>query len=1116
MKNPPHEQPAIPQATEQDFPIVGIGASMGGLNAFKKFLSVLPESSGMAFVIVQHLDPDSKSLLPSLLSKVTTIPVNVIEDDIHLAPDNIYVIPPNKTLTTFDGVLKLTPRENLATNALIDVFFTSLAEVHQSLAVGIILTGTGSDGTIGLRAIKNYGGITFAQDLSSATAEGMPGSAAQANVVDFILPVEEIPGKLINVFQDQLNKVAEISGIKEQEVSDKILLMLHQHYNVEFSHYKQKTMQRRIARRIALTSEKNIEDYYTFLSKDKNELESLYKDLLIPVTSFFRDPDTYDNLRDEIIPIILSQKEQKKAIRIWTAGCSTGQEAYSLAILLYESLRENKDERQIRIFATDVSQNAIMYARKAIYTADEISMLSDFRVKNFFTRKTDNHYQIIKPLRDMCIFAEHNFLKDPPFSNIDLLCCRNVLIYMEPYLQKKALTSFHYALNPKGFLLLGKSETTTHAPELFSIFNNAQKIYTASPVEKRILDYGSDDKVFKFEKQKLLKSLNTQTDFRKVAETLLLKDYTPPNVIINDQMEIVYIHGDISPFLQPSQGKATFNLLKMAREGLAFELRNAFHKVRTTNIPSTKENIPMKIKGVLMHTTIQIIPLEGCVNPYYLIIFELSEPAKIAPGPYGDDSHIINEYMDRITHLEMELAHTREDMRLITEAQETVSEELQSANEEMLSSNEELQSLNEELESSKEELINSNEELRILIDQLQQKNKQIEAINDYTETIMSTIHESMVVIDSRFNIKSTNQAFFDQFDVNNEIIGQGFFDIKNSLFKTPKLKETIEKFWQQKLHTRLSIEISLQISTNRNIVFHLNASNFISPTDERLMLLSFFDMTEQKSIENRIRNFSKELESQVTERNRSISLINTQLDQYAHTANHEFQEPLRKLVTFSRHIRKLYVEDSHQEVMVYINKIELAASRMSHLINDMHDYASVRLHRKLFQKTDLNQIINDTLSDFELLIEEKKARVIVQNKLPEIIAIPFQMNQLFYDLIHNALKFTRAGIKPLIKISSAKLSKAALKKFPNLDSELTYYQIDIEDNGIGFNQKYAQQIFIMFQRLMTASGYPGTGIGLAICKKIVDEYNGHIYAEGVENVKAVFHVILPEVQPLRI
>jgi len=1117
MKAKDKLSPTVPQATEQDFPIVGIGASTGGLSAFKKFLKVLPEKSGMAYVIVQHLDPDFESILPSLLAKVTKIPVNTIEDDIHLAPDNIYVIPSNKTLTTFDGVLKLTPRENVATNALIDVFFTSLAEVHQSLAVGVVLTGTGTDGTIGLKAIKKYGGITFAQNVDSAYAEGMPGSAVDANVVDFILPVEEIPQKLIDVFKQQSDRITEISGIKEQEVSGKILLLLQKHFNIDFTHYKQKTIQRRIARRIAVTNEKNIEDYHTLVSNDNEELDALHKDLLIPVTSFFRDPTSYTVLKDEILPLIFKGKTPDDIIRIWSAGCSTGQEAYSLAMLVYEYIKANREERQVQVFATDVSQSAIIFARKAVYTAAEISMLSDVRRKNFFIRKSEDHYQIIKPLRDMCIFAEHNFLKDPPFSNIDLLSCRNVLIYMEPYLQKKALTAFHYALNLNGFLLQGKSETTANAPELFSPYNAFEKIYKTNPVQKNIIDYTNESKVTINDDLKSNKLLNSRTDFRKVAETLLLKDYTPANVIINDQMEIVYIHGDISPFLQPSQGKATFNLLKMAREGLAFELRSTLHKVKTSNKAVIKEGIPMMDKGKLLYATIEIVPLENVIDPYYLVILKQTVTNKLNTYAGEDELQANQEYLIRIEQLEKELAHTREDMRSITEDQETVSEELQSANEEMLSSNEELQSLNEELESSKEELINSNEELRILIEQLQHKNKLIDAINQYTETILSTIREPLIVIDSEFIIKTSNNAFYEKFNIlDTNIVGQGLFDIRNNVFKIAKLKIALEKFVNQRIPSLDNLEVDLKLSSNIIAALQLNATKIISPnSDEHLILLTFLDISEQRSNEKQFKKFSNELESKVAERNRSLELINKQLEQYAHTVNHEFQEPLRKLITFSKIIRRMHEEKNFDKELEYIAKVELAASRMSTLINDMHNYASVKHHEKLFQKTDLNQIIKDTLIDFDLLINEKQAKIIIKNKLPEIIAVPFQMNQLFYDLISNALKFTVNGVDPIIRISSSSLGKDSLLKYPMLNPKNTYYQIDIADNGIGFNQKYATQIFTIFQRLNSASEYPGTGIGLALCKKIVDDYHGHIFAESEENKGTVFHVILPEIQTLK-
>lgn len=1101
-----------PRATEQDFPIVGVGASRGGLNAFKKFLKALPDNTGMAFVFVQHLDPDFESNLTSLLSKESNMPIQVIENDINLAPDNVYVIPSNKTLTAFDGVLKLTPREKVGTNTLIDVFFTSLAEVHQSLSVGIILTGTGSDGTSGLGAIKRLGGITFAQTTSSADSEGMPGNAIAAQVVDYILPIEEIPVKLIELFKKDDN----IIGISEkhyQKTLTKIIHLVNQTYNIELTHYKKNTIQRRIARRIGLNNLNTIEEYYNILSDNIEELDSLYNDLLIPVTTFFRDHSAFEELKNNIIPLIFSKKESEKPIRVWSAGCSTGQEAYSIAMLIYEHQQSISVNRTVQIFATDVSRPSIINARKGKYTSDELAMLSEDRRKQFFVRKSENHFQIIKQLRDMCIFAEHNFLKDPPFSNIDLLICRNVLIYLEPYLQKKSLITFHYALNGKGFLFQGKSETVSPAPYLFSSFNAAEKIYIANPLEKKMYYFTNHKEAIKLKKQKPFTTPSGNNDFRQIAESVLLREYSPANVIINGQMEIVYINGDISPFLEPSQGKATLNLLKMSREGLAFELRSVFHKVKTLNEAVEKDNIQIKIKGKLFQAAIRIIPLENCMDPYYLVVFKHNEVKETLSSLNAEDSDLIKQYKDRIAYLELELTRTRENMQSITEDQETVSEELQSANEEMLSSNEELQSLNEELESSKEELINSNEELRILIDQLQQKNKEIETINKYTEIIMNTIHNPVLVIDSSFNIKSTNLSFYDYFDINNHIAGLSFFELKNYLFNIPKLKNAIRSFVQHRTSELETLEFDLEIANKKYITLQLNATKFSSPTNEHLILLSFSDITQQKIHEKSAKDFSEKLETTITEQKRSISLINKQLEQYAHTTNHEFQEPLRKLMTFSNTIKRYKNEGSIEKAIEFVGKLEHSATRMSKLISEMQNYASLKQHGKLFNKTDLNTILNNILFDFELVIVEKKAQIILRNKLPVITAISFQMNQLFYDLLSNALKFVKPEVAPLITISSNKLLKTALKKFPMLNPNLTYYQIDIEDNGIGFNQKYGLQLFTMFQRLSSANEYPGTGIGLAMCKKIVDDHYGYIYAEGIENTKAIFHVILPQNQP---
>ncbi|MEO9257916.1 MAG: chemotaxis protein CheB, partial [Crocinitomicaceae bacterium] len=534
-----------PPETPQYFPIVGVGASAGGLDAFKKLLKAIPEDSGMAYVLVQHLDPTHESLLPEILSRVTKIPVREITDDIKLAPNYIYIIPSNKILTSTDGVLKLTPRNKKILNLSIDIFFTSLAEVHKEFAVGVLLSGTGSDGTIGLKAIKDHGGISIVQDTESAAYDDMPRSAINAGVVDFILPPQEISAQLTQIYSSyKINHVFKKEDEElpkdDEEAFKQILALLHIRSGVDFSYYKRPTFQRRIARRIAIVKKKNLSDYLTFLRSDKTEQDALFLDVLIPVTSFFRDPKTFKTLNESVFPALFKNKPYDEPIRMWIAGCSTGEEAYSIAISLHEFLKEKLSYTKIQIFASDISEKAIKTARTAFYSKADVKMLTDERLNNYFV-KSNGGYEVSKLIRDMCVFAPHNFLKDPPFAKMDLISCRNVFIYMGTFLQKKALTVFHYALKENGFLLLGKSESTSPASELFSLFEKNEKIYSRKSVPDRFIHIVSEpkDKKIAIKEKMITKQEPIYTDFRKSAETILLSKFTPPSVVVNEQMDIV-------------------------------------------------------------------------------------------------------------------------------------------------------------------------------------------------------------------------------------------------------------------------------------------------------------------------------------------------------------------------------------------------------------------------------------------------------------------------------------------------------------------------------------------------------------------------------------------------
>src|ERR1700733_912755 len=525
------------------FPVVGIGASAGGLDAFKKLIKAIPEDSGMAYILVQHLDPAHQSILADLLQKVTKIPVQEITDNIHVAPDHIYIIPSNKLLTATDGVLKLSARlPNNQRNLPIDVLFHSLAEVHQNHAIGVVLSGTATDGTLGLKAIKEQGGITIAQELQTATYEGMPQSAIESGVVDFILPPEKIPQQLLLLNDSfKANPIAEEGNAErgQEEGFKQILFQLRMKKGVDFTYYKQTTIRRRINRRIALCMKRNIAEYLPFLKENQTEQDILYQDLLIPVTQFFRDPKMFENLCDTVLPALLKDKQKNETLRVWIAGCSTGEEAYSIIMCFQEYMADKSSNIQMQAFATDISEIAIIKARTGIYTSTELTGLSAERLQQHFT-KTDGKFRLNKTIRDTCVFAHHNYLKDPPFAKIDLISCRNSLIYLEPFLQKKALTTFHYSLNDKGFLILGKSETAGQSPELYSTFDKTNKFYTRKPVKGNFLHVLGDGQDGMNRKDNnnhkpAQNDIGKDDDFQKSGDDLLLSKYVPPGGIVNEE-----------------------------------------------------------------------------------------------------------------------------------------------------------------------------------------------------------------------------------------------------------------------------------------------------------------------------------------------------------------------------------------------------------------------------------------------------------------------------------------------------------------------------------------------------------------------------------------------------
>ncbi len=862
------------------FPVIGIGASAGGLEAFKKFIRAIPQNSGMAYILVQHLHPEHNSSLPEILQRETQVKVEEVSDNVIVKPNRVYIIPANKILIANDGVLRLSPRPKDKKNMPIDIFFSSLAEVHQNHAIGIILSGTGEDGTAGLKKIKDHGGITIAQDSISAAFDDMPQNAIRSEVVDFILSPEEMPGQLLDL-EKTLKRIGEdgtaaLGQVLEEESFRNIIALLRVRNGADFTYYKQTTVRRRILRRVAILKLEKIDDYLKYLKNNKTEQDILFQDLLIPVTGFFRDPKTFEYLSDKVFPVLLKNIPATIGIpsplRIWVAGCSTGEEAYSMGICLYEYLGNKTSGTRIQIFATDISEQVIIKARSGIYGKSQLEGVSESRLQQFFT-KTDGHYQIKKNIRDLCVFASHNFLKDPPFAKIDLVTCRNVLIYMEPFLQKKALTTFHYALNEKGYLLLGKSETASVASEFFLTADPREKIYTRKSLPGRFMNVTSvrNEEALKDKDYGVRSNERKKDDFQKNAEDILLSKYTPAGVIVNEQFDIVQFRGSTSPYLEPSPGKASLNVLKMAREGLSFELRNALHKSKSSGNPFSKGNI--LLYGGKKIITIDVIPLLETIDPHFLILFKDTEAARSLPL-YGaaatqhetgkENKRATDKVKDgRIAQLEKDLTQAREDMRSIAEDQEAANEELQSANEELLSGSEELQTLNEELETSKEELQSTNEELITVNQELYDRNQQLNQARVYAEGIVTTIHESMLVLTADFSVKSANNTFYETFSLTEiDTLGKNIFELQNNGWNIPDLKKNLLQLQKTK-EKFLEWEITYKFPAAGERTICFNAQPIPEEDDRHLILLALDDITLRKEAEKiqNLQNLKQILES---------------------------------------------------------------------------------------------------------------------------------------------------------------------------------------------------------------------------------------------------------------
>ncbi len=771
---PVQQLPEPRQPRRALFPIVGVGASAGGLEAFTQLLKALGSGREMAYVLVQHLDPSHESALTELLAKATEMPVRQVTDATPVEPNHVHVIPPNVDMTISQGILQLTPRtETRGHHMPIDRFLRSLAEDQRSNAIGVILSGTASDGTLGLGAIKAEGGITFAQDEKSAKFDGMPQSAIAAGCVDFVLSPDAIGRELARIrahpylAPSSPARTAELVHEGDPQLK-KILQLLRTANRVDFSDYKPATVKRRILRRMAMQKVEKLKGYVQFLRHHPAEVEALYEDILIKVTSFFRDPDAFEALKTEVFPGILKHRSPEEPVRIWVPGCSTGEETYSQAIVLLEFLRNIRADIPIQLFGTDLGQGSIEKARAGIYPQSIAADVSPERLRRFFV-KVEGGYRINKAIRDICVFARHNLLQDPPFSRIDVISCRNVLIYLAPVLQKRIMPIFHYAMKPRGFLMLGGAEGIIGtASDLFELMDRKHKIYCRkSTASGQHFDFVASR--YSMEAGNVASGTEAPQragsvhllDLHKEADRILLTKYAPVAVVINDDMEVLESRGHVGLYLELAPGRASFNVLKMAREGLLFDLQAAINAAKKEGVPVRKENVQIERDGKVKDVNLEITAFKVTSGSgrHFLIMFEDSRPAgkaelaetmagEVKLGKGGKEKR-----SNQSSHLKQELAATKRYLHSIVEDKEANNEELQAANEEILSSNEELQSTNEELQTAKEELESTNEELHTVNEELHNRNFELTEANTDWVNLLGSVNIAMVMLGRDLRIR---------------------------------------------------------------------------------------------------------------------------------------------------------------------------------------------------------------------------------------------------------------------------------------------------------------------------------------------------------------------------
>jgi two-component system CheB/CheR fusion protein len=1106
------------------FPIVGVGASAGGLEAFRQLLGALPTDTGMAFVLVQHLDPYHESILAELLSEATLIEVSEVKGDVRVEPNRVYVIPPSKGLILVDGLLRLVPRSPAGSAHMpIDSFLRTLADVQGSRAIGVILSGMGSDGTLGLQAIKGAGGIAFAQEPASAKNDDMPRSAIAAGGVDFILTPREIAHELTRLGRhpyltlgEQAPPSASLpatrSAREEPQHDDalaRVLELLHQRTGTDFGAYKKTTLRRRIARRMAVRRSETLPEYARVLETDMAEAKALYEDCLISVTSFFRDPEVFQALSEGVLPSLLKDRASDAPVRIWVPGCATGEEVYSIAMCLLERAAELLCNPSLQIFATDLSESALTQARDGTYPSNIARDVSVERLQRFFAR-VGERYQISKTIREMCVFARHDLTRDAPYSRMDLISCRNLLIYLEPSLQEAVFSTFHYALRPEGFLVVGPAETAGASSALFTTIDEKHKIYSrklaSSPLRLRSVMGGA--RPFWSGAEQVARKTGGISEVPREVDRMLLARFGPAGVVVDDGLRVLEFRGDTDPFLDHGHGKASLNLEHLLRKGLLMELRQAIEKARGTDAPVRREGLQVRYRQQLQNVRVEVIPVKGraAAERCMLILFETeTEPSSrgrsLSPAPTSAPADTKDHEIDR---LGQGLAQTTEYMHTLVREHESALEELQSSNEEALSSNEELQSLNEELHTAKEEIQSANEELATLNQELQDRNVQLARSNDDIQrgldsanALVETVPQPIVILDGELRVEQANVAFYDTFRVTAEQTrGRHFAELGLGQWNHAGLLADLKELLGNGIAVEeLEVEGEFPRLGLRTMSVNARRLHPDRGTRERV-LLAIEDRTEVKRAE-RGREALLSLEHEAREKAEAADHLK---DQFVATVSHELRGPL---TVISGWMNILMAAGSSPEPALLtraLAAIGRGVAAQGRLISDLLDHSRI-----VTGKVELSRVPIDLLAVAEAALMGVRAAAEAKDISLELLGDHVtsvvlgdadRMQQVLWNLFLNAVKFTPRGGS--VRIAIGRVTNQV--------------HVTVTDTGRGIPDEFLPHVFERFRQAESSTNrtQPGLGLGLTLVRELVELHGGTVgVASAGEGKGATFTVVLP-------